>query len=126
MTGGAVTHGWQTLANDENTEGTMMSKIDDLLAQEGTAAENYDVPDKLPAHVQVGQPNVGRGTVVSVRLSDDEHGRLQRAAAETNLPVSTLIRLWTLDRLHSEQSDSGGTVTKRLERLEQEVFKRSA
>lgn len=103
-----------------------MSKIDDLLAQEGAAAENYEMPQELPAHVRAGRPNAGRGTVVSVRLSDDEHGRLQQAAAEANLPVSTLIRLWALDRLHTEDQGVGGTVAKRLERLEREVFRRPA
>ena len=43
-----------------------------------------------------------------------------------NLPVSTLIRLWTLDRLRVEDQDTGGTVAERLERLEKEVFKRPA
>lgn len=76
-----------------------MSKADDLLAQEGAAAEKYEIPEELPAHVQASRPNAGRGTVVSVRLSDEEYGRLQQAAAEANLPVSTLIRVWTLDRL---------------------------
>lgn len=61
-----------------------------------------------------------------MRLSDDEHGHLRQAAAEANLPVSTLIRLWTLDRLHAEELGVGGTVAKRLERLEQAVFQRPA
>lgn len=103
-----------------------MSKIDDLLAQEGTAAEDYEMPEELPAHVRASRPNAGRGTVVSVRLSDEEHGRLQRAATDANLPVSTLIRLWALDRLHAEDQGVGGTVAKRLERLEREVFQRPA
>lgn len=100
-----------------------MSKIDDLLAQEGTAAENYEMPDDLPAHVRASRPNAGRSTVVSVRLSDEEHERLRRAAREANLPVSTLIRLWTLDRLHAEAQGAGDTVIKRLERLEREAFR---
>lgn len=102
-----------------------MSKIDDLLAEEGTAAENYKMSEELPAHVRAGRPNAGRGTVVSVRLSDEEHGRLQRAATDANLPVSTLIRLWALDRLHAERQGTD-TVAQRLERLEREVFQRPA
>lgn len=102
-----------------------MSKIDDLLAEEGAAAENYKMSEELPAHVHAGRPNAGRGTVVSVRLSDEEHGRLQRAAMEANLPVSTLIRLWALDRLHAEHQGAG-SVAQRLERLEREVFQRPA
>ncbi len=46
-----------------------MSKIDDLLAEEGAAAENYETSEQLPGHIQVSRPNLGRGTVVSVRLS---------------------------------------------------------
>lgn len=103
-----------------------MSKIEELLVQEGTAAENYEMPEELPAHVRASRPNTGRGTVVSVRLSDDEHGRLQQAATEANLPVSTLIRLWALDRLQAEDHGVGGTVAKRLARLEREVFQRPA
>lgn len=74
----------------------------------------------------MSRPNAGRGSVVSVRLSDDEHGRLQQAASEADLPVSTLIRLWTLDRLQAEDQGEGGSVADRLERLEQEVFQRPA
>lgn len=97
-----------------------MSKIDDLLANEGAAAENYQTPERLPEHVKVTRPNLGRGAVVSVRLSDDEHTQLQRAAADANLPVSTLIRIWALDRLQAERE--GGTVSQRLARLERHVF----
>lgn len=103
-----------------------MSKIDDLLAEEGAAAENYEMPNELPSHVRAERPNAGRGTVVSVRVSDAEHGQLQRAAAEANLPVSTLIRIWALDRLYAERRGVGGTVVERLDRLEREVFQRPA
>ncbi|OJV23160.1 MAG: hypothetical protein BGO26_09445 [Actinobacteria bacterium 69-20] len=50
--------------------------------------------------------------------------QIQLAANTANLPVSTIIRLWTLDRLHAERT--GGTVTDRLARLEHAVFRRSA
>lgn len=103
-----------------------MSKIDDVVAEEGAAAENYEMPKELPAHVQAGRPNAGRGTVVSVRVSDEEHGQLQRAATEASLPVSTLIRIWALDRLHAERQGPGGTLAERLERLEREVFRPTA
>ena len=101
-----------------------MSKIDDLLADEGAAAENYQMPDQLPDHVIATQPNLGRATVISVRLSAAEHAELQSAAADANLPVSTLIRIWALDRLHAERT--GGTVDERLARLERQVFPHSA
>lgn len=46
-------------------------KIDDLLAEEGAAAENYQMPERLPAHVEATRANLGRATVVSVRLSSE-------------------------------------------------------
>ena len=101
-------------------------KIEELLAEEGAAAENYEVTDQLPEHVQVSRPNLGRATVVSVRLSPDEHTRLRIAADEANLPVSTLIRVWAIDRLRAEEQAGSGTVSERLARLEKAVFERSA
>jgi hypothetical protein len=103
-----------------------MSRINDLLAEEGAAAENYELPDELPEHVEVGRPNLGRPTVVSVRLSAEEHRQLQHAAEEAHLPISTLIRLWALDRLRAEEQGSGASVPERLARLEKAVFQRSA
>ena len=102
-----------------------MSKIEDLLATEGAVAENYPMPDELPAHVRVSRPNLGRPTVLSVRLSAQEHEQLQRAAEEANLPASTLMRIWALDRLHAEHDGTDASVTKRLTRLEHEVFSRT-
>lgn len=101
-----------------------MGKIDELLAEEGSAAEDYQVPDPIPSGVQVDRPNLGRSVVVSVRLSADEHAEVQRAADRAKLPVSTLIRLWALDRLQAEHV--GGTVAQRLERLERHVFRDTA
>lgn len=104
-----------------------MSKIDALLAEEGAAAEDYELSEQLPEQVQVSRRNLSRGTVVSVRLSAEEHGRLHRAAEEAHLPISTLIRLWALERLYTEEQDGvGGSVAERLARLEHEVFRHSA
>jgi len=103
-----------------------MSEIDNLLAEEGAAAEDYQLPEQLPKHVQVTRPNLGRSTVVSVRLSAEEYGRLQRASEETNLPISTLIRFWALDRLRAEAQGAEGSVAARLARLERAVFERTA
>ncbi len=104
----------------------MTKKIDEVLAEEGAAAENYEIPDALPDNVEVSRPNLGRPTVVSVRLSADEHARLQRAAEKANLPVSTLIRIWALDRLRVEDEAGASSVAERLNRLERAVFQRSA
>ena len=104
----------------------MTKKIDEVLAEEGAAAENCEIPDALPDNVEVSRPNLGRPTVVSVRLSADEHARLQRASEKANLPVSTLIRIWALDRLRVEDEAGASSVAERLNRLERAVFQRSA
>ena len=101
-------------------------KTDEILAEEGAAAERYDVPDEIPQGVDASRPNLGRPTVVSVRLSGEEHARLLRAAERANLPVSTLLRIWALDRLRVEEQGSDATVAERLARLEKAVFQRSA
>lgn len=99
-----------------------MSKIDDLLNEEGAAAERFELPEVLPDNIKVDRPNLGRPTVVSVRLSADEHSRLQRAAGELHLPISTVIRVWALDRLRVEEQGGGDSVADRLSRLEKAVF----
>ncbi|MHB1583725.1 MAG: plasmid mobilization protein [Acidimicrobiales bacterium] len=105
---------------------TKKNKIDELLTEEGAAAERYELPDELPAGVKVSRRNPGRATVVSVRLSGEEHEQLQRAAEEAHLPVSTLLRIWALDRLRSDEDRERVSVTERLARLEEAVFHRSA
>ena len=107
----------------------MSKKIDKLLSEEGAAAEGYELPDELPTHVEVSRPNLKNATVVSVRLSAKDHRRLQRAAKKANLPVSTLIRIWALDRAQAEEGGSGATTastSERLARLEKAVFDQSA
>lgn len=99
-----------------------MNDIDQILAEEGAAAEKAELADPLPTNVRVDHPNLGRPAVVSVRLSSTEHEQIRQAAEEANLPVSTLLRLWALDRLRSER----GSIEERLQRLEQQVFQRTA
>jgi hypothetical protein len=72
-------------------------KIDDILAEDGAAAEAYDLPEELPAGVTVTRPNQAQATVVSVRLSADEYEELRVAAEEAHLPVSTFIRVSALE-----------------------------
>ncbi|ACU54568.1 CopG domain protein DNA-binding domain protein [Acidimicrobium ferrooxidans DSM 10331] len=100
----------------------MSSKIEEILAEEGAAAEQHDLADTMPTDITVARPNLTRPTVVSVRLSADEHARLQRAAAQEHLPVSTLLRIWALDRLRTEEGGGELSVAERLRRLEQAVF----
>lgn len=103
----------------------MRKGIDDVLAEEGEAAESHELPDELPAHVRVSRPNRAKASVVSVRYSGEELEQLQRAAEKLHLPMSTLIRVWTLDRL--DAGDQGvESITERLDRLEKAVFDRSA
>lgn len=100
-----------------------MSGIDDVLAEEGARAEAYS-GDPNPAHVATSRPHLGRPSVVSVRLAADEHQRVSQAARDAGIPLSTLIRLWVVDRLHTE--DASASIPERLARLEREVFKPTA
>lgn len=102
-----------------------MSRVDDLLADEGARAEAYP-GGVAPEHVATSRPNLGRQTVVSVRLAADEHERLTQAARNAGMSLSTLIRVWVVDRLHAEDHGESGTVAERLARLEHEVFRRGA
>jgi hypothetical protein len=101
-------------------------EIDDVLEEEGAAAEDYELPAVLPEGVKVSRPNLGRATVVSVRLSPGELEQLKCAAETAHLPVSTLIRVLALSRVDSNQDDTLADVTERLARLESAVFDRSA
>ena len=57
---------WPANRRDQRSYGGgIVSKIDRLLADNGAAAENYEMPE----HVQASRRNLGRSTVVSVRLS---------------------------------------------------------
>lgn len=104
----------------------MTKKIDDVLEEEGAAAEEYELPAVLPEGVKVSRPNMGRATVVSVRLSPGELEQLTRAAEAAHLPVSTLIRVGALAHVDASEDDTLADVTERLSRLESAVFDRSA
>jgi hypothetical protein len=104
----------------------MSKKIDDVLAEECAAAEDYELADELPEHVKLGRSNLGRATVVSVHLSSEEREQLQRAAEAAHLPRSTLIRIRALDRLRADENEDDASVADRLARLERAVFSRSA
>ncbi len=100
----------------------MTKQIDEVLAEEGATAENSEIPDDLPEGVEISRPNLGRPTVVSVRLSAGEHAWLLRAAQSARLPVSTLVRIWALNRLRAEDEGGATAVADRLARLERAVF----
>ena len=81
-----------------------MSKIDDLLAEEGAAAESYEMPEVLPGHVRVSRPNLGRGTVVSVRVSDDLNGLHRRLFAHLSWADTVTLANLTSTLLHANQT----------------------
>jgi hypothetical protein len=98
-----------------------MSRIDDLIAAEGAAAEN----GQLPADVAAERRNMGRSVMFSIRLNPDELAALERYAGQRGLPARTLARAWILARLHEEAS-SQDDLRARVARLEKAVFRRSA
>lgn len=101
-----------------------MSRIDDIIAEESEAAEQYDDTQPLPDHVKVSRPGINRTKVFSLRLSDDEFAGIERAAEEANLPVRTLVRAWILDRLHGKNPPTvDEQLADRVARLERTVYK---
>jgi len=98
-----------------------MSKIDDLIAAEGAAAEEA----QLPEDTAVERRNLGRSVMFSIRLNPDELAELERYAGQRGLPARTLARAWILARLREETGDQDD-LRARVARLEQAVFRRSA
>ncbi len=96
-----------------------MSKIDELLAVEGEAAERTPTPEDARGEHR----NLGRSVMFSVRLHPDELAELQSYADTRGVPARTLARAWILERLRSELP---GDLSQRVERLERAVFHRSA
>lgn len=99
-----------------------MSKISDLLATEGEAAEQVPTPS------DGYRRNLNRSVMFSVRFNPDELDDLQRYAEQRGLPARTLARSWILDRLRHESSQHGssGDLTDRVQRLEDAVFRHTA
>lgn len=98
-----------------------MSKIDDLIAAEGDAAEREQLPEEAAGE----RRNLGRSVMFSIRLNPDELAELERYAGQRGLPARTLARAWILARLHGETGEEDD-LRARVARLEQEVFRRSA
>jgi hypothetical protein len=74
-----------------------------ICSPQNAVARSYETTEGPPESVTVTRPHLGRAVVVSVRLSAEEHGRLQQAVQNASAPISTLIRLWALDRLCAER-----------------------
>jgi hypothetical protein len=98
-----------------------MSKIDDLIAAEGAAAEE----EQLTENATGERRNLGRSVMFSIRLNPDELAELERYAGQRGLPARTLARAWILARLREETGDQDD-LRARVARLEQAVFRRSA
>jgi len=98
-----------------------MSKIDDLIAAEGAAAEEEQLPEDATGE----RRNLGRSVMFSIRLNPDELAELERYAGQRGLPARTLARAWILVRLRDETGDHDD-LRARVARLEEAVFRRSA
>ena len=98
-----------------------MSKIDDLIAAEGAAAEEARLPEDATGE----RRNLGRSVMFSIRLNPDELAELERYAGQRGLPARTLARAWILARLREETGDQDD-LRARVARLEQAVFRRRA
>lgn len=95
-----------------------MSKINDILATEGEAAENVPTPED--GH----RRNLNRSVMFFVRFNPEEIEELQRYADQRGLPARTLARIWILERMRQE-SGADDSLTRRVARLE-EIIARSA
>jgi hypothetical protein len=97
-----------------------MSKVDDLIAAEGAAAEEEQLPEGA-----IGERrNLGRSVMFSIRLNPNELAELERYAGQRGLPARTLARAWILACLHEETGEQDD-LRARVARLEQAVFRRS-
>lgn len=92
-----------------------MSKMDDLLTDEGNAAET------VPTPTGGTRRNQGRSVMFSIRLGPDELDALQHHADARGLPARTLARAWILQTMQNQDS-----LDQRVERLEKAVFTRTA
>ncbi|NYH87657.1 hypothetical protein [Actinopolymorpha rutila] len=82
--------------------------MDDLLHSEAEHAEqNKDAPAGPGTKVTRGHD---RARVLQVRLNDEEFAAVTRLAEVSNLPVSTLVRSWILERVQAPESEPAATI----------------
>jgi len=81
----------------------MTGTVDGLIADEVAYAIAHE-DDPLPADVKVTRPN--KGTVLSVRLSDDEFRMLSRRAESDGLPLSTEGRHLIVTGLRTDMKET--------------------
>ncbi len=90
-----------------------MSDIEQLLAEEGAAAEaNQDAPVQSDTVATRGH---NRSKTLQVRLNDDEYAALASLADARNLPVSTMVRALLLPAIDPE-SDTPAALIERMRR----------
>lgn len=78
----------------------MNAELEQLVREEAEQARAADQP--------LGQgrrANRGRSTVYSVRLTEDEVAAVQAAAERAQLPASTLVRSWIVERVRAVSSE---------------------
>jgi len=80
----------------------MTETLDDLVTNELAYTKAHE-SDPLPVDVKVTRPN--KGTVLSVRLTDDEFTMLSRRAESDGLPVSTEGRHLIVTSLRADVKD---------------------
>jgi predicted transcriptional regulator len=84
----------------------MSTEIKRLVAEEAAASEaNPDAP--VPASSTVSRPNQVRSTVYSIRLNPEEVTQVQALADAADLPASTLVRSWIIERIRAEHGEVG-------------------
>ncbi|HEV3359674.1 MAG TPA: hypothetical protein VG247_22930 [Pseudonocardiaceae bacterium] len=78
----------------------MNAELERLVRDEAEATRAADYPLGQGKRV-----NRGRSTVYSVRLTEEEVAAVQAAAERAQLPASTLVRSWIVERVRSMSSD---------------------
>lgn len=81
-----------------------MSKIEKLIREELEASESSPDAPATP-EVKLSRPNRVRSTVYSIRFNLEEVAAIQELATAEELPASTLVRSWIVERIRSERGD---------------------
>ena len=80
-----------------------------IVREEGEATRD----DPMPEGAVWTRPNLARSVVFSVRLRAEELAQLEEFAEQKQLPPSTLVRAWILQRLEAPEIDHPTEVTLR-------------
>jgi len=81
-----------------------MNNVEKLIDEETESSEvNRDAP--MPERAKLIRPNQARSKVYSIRLNPDEVAAVQDIADAAQLPASTLVRSWIVERVRSERGE---------------------